>query len=164
LRKADRPFDWSIYSTVSRLNSPIGIYINPDFSNLSVVYKGPATPVKDQSVRVTSTNWQLGTNISKELGLLTFYGAVNYQFSSTNVALEGPFPYIEGYEINQGPDFGKVIVNVRDNPISFGNTYTGWGYQAGFRLRFLYVFSFYGEYARAQSLNTVNAGLGLLID
>lgn len=164
LRSPKRLFDWSIFTTVSRLNSSIGLYFNPDFTNLDVVYKGPATPVKDQAVRVTSTNWQIGTNLSKEIGLFTLYGALNFQFSSTNVALEGPFPYIEGYETVQGPDFGKVVVNVKDNPISFANTYTGLGYQVGMRLKFLYILSFYGEYAYAQSLNTVNAGLGILID
>lgn len=164
LRDAKRPFDWSIFTTVSRLNSSIGLYFNPDFSNLDVVYKGPPSPVKNQSVGITSTNWQVGTNLSKELGVFTFYGAINYQFSSTNVSLEGPFPYIEGYETAQGPNFGKVVINVKDNPIAFSNTYTGLGYQIGMRFRFLYVLSFYGEYAYAQSLNTVNAGLGILID
>lgn len=101
---------------------------------------------KDQELSTDATSYTARLLISKSIPVLTVYGGIGYNNSSSNYKLKGHYQY-NGIAVNNGND-----------PFNLDYTSTGMMFNAGLRIK-LAVFMLFGDYTYAGT-SMYTAGLG----
>jgi hypothetical protein len=149
----------STYANINYFPSDIVVDENHDYVNDPDVWL-------DQKLEMDVTAWTVNLVVSETLPVISFYQAIGYSNSVTDLAFTGnyPFPVIED---NPGsPYFGEVVVNdiegegIINNPISLEMLNNkDFRINAGMCLT-LGVFVFHVDYTKA-NYSAVTVGMGV---
>jgi hypothetical protein len=121
------------------------------------------TNYTDQSYSFNTKASTFGLIVSKKIALITAYGAVNYQTSKSEVALNGNFPLTVIEDQIGNPNFGNnAITNIKDPVNITVNGANGMTGTLGLRLKLLIV-TFQGAYTFGK-YPMATAGIGINLD
>lgn len=155
------PFDLSAYFGYTKFDytTPLSLA-----AESAPVYSGNTnTNYSDQAMNMTTKATTFGLLLSKKVALLTVYSGLNYQSSTTEIALNGNYPITVIEDQIGNPNFGNKAVNNITDPIKFdvegANGFTG---TLGARLKLL-VLTLNGAYTFGQ-YPYASLGIGLNID
>nr|WP_321426924.1 DUF6588 family protein [uncultured Acetobacteroides sp.] len=130
------PFNMSAFWGMTKYN------LSWDMANNS--YADPN--YSDQKLSTDATSYTARLLVSKSIPVLTVYGGIGYNSSSSNYKLKGHYQY-NGIAVNGGND-----------PFNLDYTSTGMMFNAGLRVK-LAVFMLFGDYTYAGT-SMYTAGLG----
>lgn len=155
------PFDMSAYFGYTKLNVDVALDLKADAGVTNQT--GNNGNYDPQSMNLETKATTFGLILSKKLLMLTFYGAANYQTSTTNVMLKGDFP-VNTLETRTGdPNQGSKVVSKVTNPVNFNvDGANGMSATLGARLKLLIMTIQAGYTFSAYPMATV--GIGLNID
>jgi hypothetical protein len=158
------PFDASVLAAYTKLD------INYGFSSAIT----PKDLVTDQSLLTTadlndngyvgqgmhinSRAFTTGLIFSKKLIFFTPYVGVGLIKTNYNITMTGPYPILDGLQLDQN-NAPKAKINKMVDPINIAGTQTMPNMTVGFRMQFLGILSIHAQYV-AQKYPTASAGFG----
>ncbi|UKJ06517.1 DUF6588 family protein [Solitalea lacus] len=151
------PFDLSVMAAFTNLTYRKGTELTPDQGALpkSEVYNQSTA---NQRLEFTSKGFMTNAIISKKISVLTVFGGVGYQSTTSEVGLLGKYPITTGVNA-----VGNKTYEIVTDPISFSNRESSsMNLTGGFRLKFA-VFTFHASGTLAK-YPTANAGIGFNFD
>ncbi len=155
------PFDMSAFFGYTKMDLGLGLDLKPE---TGINNKSENNGIyADQAMNLNTTATTFGLLVSKKLAILTVYGGVNYQTSTTTLSLDGDFPITSLEDRVGNPNFGQNVVDKISNPVNFtvdgANGMTG---TLGMRLKLL-ILTFQGAYTFGK-YPMATAGIGINID
>lgn len=155
------PFDLSAFFGYTKFDytSPLSLAADNE-----PVYSGNSnTNYSDQALNMTTKATTFGLLLSKKVALLTVYSGLNYQTSTTEIALNGNYPLTVIEDQVGNANFGNKAVNNIKDPVKFevegANGFTA---TVGARLKLLFL-TLNGAYTFGQ-YPYASVGLGLNVD
>ena len=154
------PFDFSGYFGYTKFNSNKALNLKPANANN---FSGIAnSDFSNQEFNFETKATTFGLILSKKVALLTVYGAVNYQTSTTKLDLKGNYP-ITVLETQAGPNFGTKVNGNIENPVSVTvDGANGVNATLGARVKLL-ILTINGSYTFAE-YPVASLGIGLNLD
>ena len=149
----DLPFDASVFGSYSEVNAQNSLSFTPEDYNLDNVTV-TFTSDDSQLLQVKSKTTKFGLIVSKQLGVITFFGGIGQSTSESNLDMLGKYPVITTVEGG-----GQVITNedALYDPISVQFTSKNMCMDAGLRLQ-LGFFGIFGSVNKAE-YTSYNAGI-----
>ncbi len=92
-------FSWSVYLTHSSADLSLGgpFYTDEDvreYANINVQDADQPVDYSSQKMNFNSKGYSVGTIISNRFKIITIFGGLEYVTSSTNLNLQGDYPYV----------------------------------------------------------------------
>lgn len=143
---SELPFDWSAQFGYTKFNASYDIDGESDGARYH-----------DQELLLVTDAYTFNTIVSKKIALLTLYGGIGYQGSSTNIKVNGT------YQIKHFNSSGVKENTDITNPVDVTTVGTRTPtLSAGFRLKFV-VFTIHGGVTVSQ-YSSILGGLGVSVD
>jgi hypothetical protein len=156
------PFDLSAYFGYTKFNLDKSIELAPESGKPNKT-GNTITDFSNQSLNVETKATTFGLLLSKKVAILTVYSGLNYQTSTSTLAMNGNYPITELEARAGDPNFGNEVINGYANPLKFdvegANGFTG---TLGARLKLL-IFTLNGAYTFGQ-YPYASLGLGINVD
>lgn len=153
---AKMPFDLSGYFGYTKMKLALGLDLKPEAGVPNA--SGNNGVYADQVFNLNTSATTFGAIVSKKLSVLTVYGGLNYQMSTTTLSLDGDYPLNSVNSTTGSEEIIKI-----SNPVSFevdgANGVTG---TLGMRLKLL-ILTFQGAYTFGK-YPMATAGIGINID
>ncbi len=155
------PFDMSAYFGYTKFDYSTPLSLAAD---AAPVYSGNTnTNYSDQALNMTTKATTFGLLLSKKVLLLTVYSGLNYQTSTTEIALNGNYPISVIEDQVGNTNFGNKAVNNTTDPVKFDvEGANGFTATVGARLKLL-ILTLNGAYTFGQ-YPYASVGVGLNID
>lgn len=152
------PFDLAFVGGFTNLTSSVGLTLNPA--------PGVAGPTgidySNQKVTLNTTGFNAGVVISKKLLFFTPYAGIRFERATTTLKATGNYP-ITGADLTlvgvQATLTPRIFVLTDPVNISYSNP-NSIAFNAGFRLKFLWVLTLHADYTFA-NYSVINTGLGI---
>jgi len=158
------PFDLSVQAAYSRFNFNVGfpralvpdsgaVYENGNSANDLTIYD-------NQGFDYTVTAYNLNAIISKKILILTVYGALGLDVSTSNIKIGGSFPVPVGMA-GPGPNYGKEVIQDFVDPINVQTNYASARITLGVRFKTA-IITIHGDVSYSK-YPSANVGLGFCI-
>jgi hypothetical protein len=148
------PFDLAVAVGYTRLSYNDPLTVTPDANNAGV---SGSTDFSNQSLQGNFSGWNTQVIISKKLLFFTPFASVGYLSSTTDVSLQGNYPFVTGADITGRPKY-----TTKANPIAINgpaSQVSGARADVGFQMS-LFLFKIYASYSFAE-YQSFNGGIGL---
>lgn len=156
------PFDMSAYFGYTKFNLDLGLGLAPE-AGVPNKTGNTNNDYSNQMLNVETRATTFGLILSKKLAILTAYAGLNYQTSTSTIALNGNYPLTEVEDRVGDANFGQKVVNGYKDPINFDvEGANGMSATLGARLKLL-ILTLQGSYTFAE-YPYATVGVGLNID
>ena len=137
--------------------SPVHISVLAGYTHVSLEYDMtnagvPEVETENGTSEMNIRGWTVQGLASKEIGVLTFYGGVGYNFSSSDMEMLGEYRIYD-----EGGNFSETL----SDPIDLSFSQNSPRATFGLRLK-LAAFTLHGDYT-LQKYNTLSAGIGVSV-
>jgi hypothetical protein len=148
------PVDVSFLFGFTRFSTTMELDVPP---SQGVLNPNPPS-YEDQTLSMTTSAYTFGLLVSKKLSVLTLYGGLGYDGSSTTIKLNGYYPANTGYDVPSGTAKVENFQDPVNTSISGANSP-----KATLGLRFkLAVLTFHGDYTFSK-YPMLSGGIGISI-
>lgn len=157
------PVKFSLAVGFTRAKLQANTALIPDNANL-VLQGGTVPPdvekYANQNLEFTSSSFYTGLLFSRKFPLITFYGGVRAEASSTSFKIKGTYPITVEDDDPNSTTFGQNIVFELNNPYSVSRAFSQISFNLGMRLK-LGVFSLFADYSQGtQQYQNITVGFG----
>ncbi len=156
------PFDMSAYFGYTKFNLDKGLELGAEAGKPNKT-GNTITDFSNQMLNVETKATTFGLLLSKKVLMLTVYSGLNYQSSTSTVALNGNFPITELESRIGDANFGTEVINGYKDPVKFDvEGANGFTATVGARLKLL-ILTLNGAYTFGQ-YPYASVGVGLNLD
>lgn len=134
-------------------------------TNLNLTLQGTSqTPnledYNNQDLEFKANSLYFGLLFSRKFPLLTFYGGLRFESSSSNLAILGTYPIVIEDTDTNSSTFGQQVINEVTDPYSVSRSFSQASFNLGMRLK-LGIFSLFVDYSQGtQQYQNITAGFG----
>ncbi len=153
------PIDIALQFGYTSMGSALDISVKPDATAIPT----STTDYSGQQLKYNVTAWTANLLVSKKVAMVTFYGGIGYNHSSSNLILAGKYPITTIETSTTSANIGKFKIQDINDPIDLQfNGIKGGRGTLGVRFKLLF-FTLHADYTFAQ-YSVLTAGLGFNLD